>query len=129
MRTDVKRSRSLLVGIILGVVYSLYLIMYFASVIGESAVAGSIATAIVTPHIILVVLATIFGVLGYLNDKVGFVLTAGILYSCSGVMFIAYIFFVVPMIVLTFVGYSKMKKANAMNSSVVQASQKEIQAE
>ncbi|EDS78219.1 hypothetical protein [Clostridium massiliodielmoense] len=108
-----KHSKCLLIAAILGSLYSLYLITYFAgglvSKSGTELLGASIATALVTPHMILVVLATIFNWVGYFSNKRGFALTGGILYSVGGVIFIMYIVFVIPSIVLSFVGYSKLK--------------------
>ncbi|MDU1412598.1 MAG: hypothetical protein E6929_07250 [Clostridium sp.] len=120
-----KRSTVLLISAILGTAYSIYLILYFSGAIGGSEgaeqVGAAIATALVTPHMILVVLATIFNWIGYFINKAGFALTAGILYSVAGVLFIMYIFFVIPSLVLSFVGYSKVKKINSENNSNISA--------
>lgn len=117
-----KRSKALLISAILGSLYSVYLIVYFSGSIfgseGGAELAGiAIATALVTPHIILVVLATIFNWVGYFSNKRGFALTGGILYSVGGAIFIMYIMFVVPSIVLSFVGYSKLKTIIKLNNS------------
>lgn len=118
----IKRSKALLISAILGTLYSLYLISYFGGGIfgskGGAELAGAaIATALVTPHMILVVLATIFNWLGYFSNKRGFALTGGILYSVGGVIFIIYIIFVIPSIVLSFVGYAKLKNIIEINTA------------
>ncbi|WP_338587798.1 hypothetical protein QIT93_05810 [Clostridium baratii] len=110
-----KRSKVLIISAILGVLYSIFLIVNFCGAMSSAssdaeAVGGAIATALVTPHMICVVLATIFNLIGALNNKAGFALTGGILYSVAGVLFLMYIPFVIPMIVLSFVGYSNVKK-------------------
>ena len=108
-----EKSKALIFSAILGVAYSIYLIVYFSGAMsgsGAEALGGAIATALVTPHMICVVLAAIFNTIGALANKSGFALTGAILYCVGGVLFIAYIFFVIPMIVLSFVGYSKVKK-------------------
>lgn len=118
-----KRSKALLISAILGTLYSIYLICYFSGAIGGSEgseqLGAAMATALVTPHMILVVLATIFNWVGYFANKRGFALTGGILYSVGGVMFLIYILFVVPSLVLSFVGYANLKKINEQNSKVV----------
>ncbi|WP_297421749.1 hypothetical protein [Clostridium sp.] len=115
-----KHSKALLVAGILGALYSIYLIIYFSGTMtkgsGAEQVGAAIATVLVTPHMILVVLATIFNWVAYFTNKRGFALTAGILYSVGGVIFILYIIFVVPSLVLSFIGYSKLKKINEINS-------------
>ncbi|WP_291583458.1 hypothetical protein [Clostridium sp. UBA6640] len=75
------------------------------------------ATALVTPHMVLVVLATIFNWVGYFSNKRGFTLTGGILYSVGGVIFIIYIIFVIPSIILSFVGYAKLKDIIKINNA------------
>lgn len=117
-----KRSKALLISAILGIAYSIYLISHFAgataSTEGAEQVGAAIATALVTPHMILVVLAAIFNAVAYFTNKRGFALTAGILYSIGGVVFLLYILFVVPSLVLSFVGYVNLKKINEHNASV-----------
>lgn len=112
-----KKSKALIISSILGIIYSIYLISYFGGALtgssgGTEALGGAIATALVTPHMICVVLATIFNTLGAFLNKSGFALVGGILYSVGGVVFVMYILFVVPMIILSFVGYAKVKKNN-----------------
>lgn len=70
----VRRSKVLLISAILGTLYSLYLISYFGGGIfgskdGAELAGAAIATALVTPHMILVVLATIFNWVGYFQIK------------------------------------------------------------
>lgn len=117
-----KHSKALLISAILGALYSIYLICYFTGAIGGSEGAEQVgaarATALVTPHMVLVVLATIFNWVGYFTNKRGFALTGGILYSVSGVMFLIYIMFVIPSIVLSFVGYANLKKINNESDKV-----------
>lgn len=53
-----------------------------------------------------------FGWLAFGLSSSGFALTASILYTVAGVMFIPYIFFVIPSIILGFVGYANQKNIN-----------------
>lgn len=79
---------------------------------------AAIATMLVTPHIILIALATIFMCLSFFLKKPGFTLTGAILYVVGGILFIPYIFFVIPSLILGFIGYSKQKKINeALNNN------------
>ncbi|WWU66100.1 hypothetical protein QJR26_06935 [Clostridium baratii] len=110
-----KRSNALLTSAILGTVYILYLFSYFGEAMNRSTnisaqIGVTLAIDAVTPHIVLVVLAVIFNWVSYFARKTGFALTAGILYSVAGAVFLLYIFFVIPSIVLSFVGYSNLKK-------------------
>lgn len=116
------KSKALIASSVLGILYSLFLIVNFFGSSGDisdaEAIGGAIATALVMPHMILVVLATIFNVLSVTLEKSAFALTSGILYSVGGVLFLLYLVFVIPMIVLSFVGYSKMRKAKVKNEII-----------
>lgn len=118
----IKHSKALLISGILGALYSIYLICYFTGATagseGAEQVGAAIATVLVTPHMVLVVLATIFNWVSYFSNKRGFALTAGILYSVGGVIFLLYIIFVIPSLVLSFVGYSNLKKINEINAKI-----------
>ncbi|AJA42534.1 hypothetical protein phiCT453A_44 (endogenous virus) [Clostridium phage phiCT453A] len=119
-----KRSKLLLISAILGALYSVYLISHFGGGIfgskdGVELAGAAIATALVTPHMILVVLATIFNWVAYFSNKRGFALTGAILYSVAGVIFMLYIMFVIPSIVLSFIGYAKLKKIIESNKTNV----------
>lgn len=120
-----KHSKALLISAILGTIYSIYIIMYFTGAVGGSEgteqVGAALATAMVMPHLILVVLATIFNWVAYFTNKRGFALTAGILFSVGAVLFIIYALFVVPSLVLCFVGFSNLKKINAPNTENISA--------
>lgn len=111
-----KHSKALLVAAILGAVYSIFLIAYFGGTTsnsqGTKQLASAFATVLITPHMILVVLAIIFNWVSYFTNKRGFALTAGILYSVGGVIFLLYIVFVIPSLVLSFVGYANLGKIN-----------------
>lgn len=113
-----KRSVCLLIAAILGVIYVIYIVSYF---FGANASAGStaeaigtgIATAMVTPHLICIVLAVIFNVLGWFMNKRAFALTAGILYAVGAVMFLMYAPFVLVQMILAFVGFARLKTLTA----------------
>lgn len=110
------KSKSLLISLIVGALYAAYLIVHFGGAIGGAgsdgeAAAGVIATALVMPHMILVVLAVIFNALGYFKCKRGFALTGGILYAVAAVVFLLYAPFLIIQIVCSFVGYSKLRKS------------------
>mgnify|MGYP006920849639 CR=1 FL=1 len=109
-----KYNKCLLVSFILGAIYAIYLIAYFSGAIGGSdgaeQVGAALATALVTPHMICVILAVIFNGLGVFMNKRGFALTGGILYAVAMVIFIPYFFFVIAQMILSFVGFAKMKK-------------------
>lgn len=105
-----KHSKWLLISAILGLIYSIYIITNFgfiaiSSESGAEFAGVAVATALVTPNIILVVLAIIFNWIAYFSNKRGFALNSGILYSVSSAAFMM----VIPLIVLSFVGYAKLK--------------------
>jgi len=109
------RSKVLLISGILGAIYTIYLIVHFLGGTmraedGAELIGGAIATALVAPHMILVALGSIFNLLAFFLKKSGFAITSGILYSVSGIAFLLYIFFVIPMIILSFVGVAMIKK-------------------
>ncbi|HHD2753624.1 TPA: hypothetical protein ACOTG0_002437 [Clostridium perfringens] len=75
-----KRSKALLVSGILGLIYSLLLIRFFAAYFFVGVISNVdvekaislIAVIIVIPHMILFVLATIFNWISYIKNKRGF---------------------------------------------------------
>ncbi|MFZ7132290.1 MAG: hypothetical protein ACOWWR_08025 [Eubacteriales bacterium] len=115
-----KRSLSLIISAVLGTAYAIYLIIYFggglmASTTDADVIGGAIATALVTPHMVCVAIAAIFNILAVFNYKRGFALTGAILYTCAALVFIMYGTFLLPMIVLSFIGFARLKKINEDN--------------
>lgn len=114
-----QKSKTAIISGVLGALYSIYLISYFGNTIfgtndGAEALGGAIASAMVMPHLILVVLASIFMLIGAFINKVGFVLTGAILFCVAAAAFFIYAIFLIPMIVLGFIGYSKVRKIRAI---------------
>lgn len=105
-----KRNKLLLTSFILGTLYAVYLLAYFGGV-GSSSLSGALATALVMPHMICVVLAVIFNGLGYFKSKKGFALTGAILYAVAMVLFLPYFIFVIIQMILSFIGFSKLGKS------------------
>lgn len=111
-----RRSVLLLIAAILGVAYAIYIVVYFAGVNTSSSGAGEaigagIATVLVMPHMVCAVLAAIFNVLGWAMSSRPFALVGGILYAVAAALFPLYIMFVLIQMVLSFVGFAKLKKA------------------
>lgn len=102
------RSKILFVCALLATIYVIYLISYFGSSIDEFE--GAIATALVTPHILVIGIGATFSWVGFIFRKSWAALTGAILYCAGALLFIMYAFFCIPMIILGFVGYSKQKK-------------------
>lgn len=109
-----KKSILLLIAMVLGVAYLIYIITYFSGAFNggtdSDVIAAGLATVLVGPHIVATAIAVLFNALGYFLHKRGFALTGGILYIVAGVLFIPYIFFVVIQAILSFIGYAKMQK-------------------
>lgn len=113
-----KINKPLLIALIIGAAYLVYSLVYWS---GANAGSGSsseqlgaaVATAMVMPHLVLVALAVVFNALATFLKKSAFALTAGILYAVAMVLFIPYFFFVIAEMILCFVGYSQLKKAQA----------------
>lgn len=108
------RSKVLFVANILATIYSIYLITYFvggtANSSGAEALGGAIATALVTPHMIMFLIGAVFGWIAFIAKKCWAALVAAILYSVGTLFFLAYFMFGVPILVLGFIGYNKQKK-------------------
>ena len=108
------RSKILFVCALLATLYVIYLISYFTSSVGDmnssEEIGGAIATALVTPHIVIMGLGAIFSWLGFFLRKSWGALVGAILYCVGALMFILYAVFCIPLIVLGFIGYSKLKK-------------------
>lgn len=114
-----KRSKVLIVATVLATLYAVYLICYFmdASTAADTseAVGGMIATALVTPHMAVMLIGAIFGWLGVFLKKTWAALVAAILYAVAAVLFFMYIMFSAPILILGFVGYANQKKINNSN--------------
>lgn len=113
---------------ILGVVYVLYLIVYLinanASMVKTAeAIGAGIATVIVMPHLICTVLAVIFNILGWAMNKSGFALTGAILYTVALVLMPLHFMFVIIQMILSYVGFAKLKTINAANNTAANSVQ------
>ena len=108
-----ERSKVLFVCALLATAYLVYLIVYFGGSMGDLSsdeeIAGALATALVTPHMILIGVGAIFSWLGFFLKRAWGALVGAILYCVSALIFIMYAPFCVPLIVLGFIGYSKQK--------------------
>lgn len=118
-----KRSLSLLLALIVGVAYYAFCSQYFfggtieAAEVAEAAeFAGTaIASAIVTPHIALGWIAVVLNLVAFLANSRGCALATIILYAVSAVLFFMYALFIIPEIVLSIIGYVRLKKINSAN--------------
>lgn len=112
---NTKKSKLLLVSWILGAIYIAYILYYmfssFSNATGDAQVGAGLGIAIITPHVIAAGIAVLLNVLGWSMNKRGFALSGAILYAVSIVLFPLYFMFVIIQMILSFVGYAKMKKA------------------
>ncbi len=108
------KNKLLLISFVLGMAYSIYLFAYFTGAIGSSEgseqIGAALATAIIMPHMIVTVLATIFNGLGCFLNKRGFALVGAILYVIAMVLMPIYFMFVIIQMILSFIGFAKMRK-------------------
>ena len=114
------RSKILFIASTLATLYTVYLISYFGggtlNADGAEAVGAAIATALVTPHMIMFLIGAIFGWIGFLAKKSWAALVAAILYSVGTLFFLLYAMFGIPILVFGFIGYGKQKKLNLQNN-------------
>jgi len=109
-----KKNQLLFISFILGLVYALYIVSYFLG-IGAASVSGALATALVTPHMLFVVLAVIFNGLGYFKNKRSFALLGAIFYAISIFLFMYYFMFVILQTILSFIGVFQLSKNKIEN--------------
>lgn len=111
-----KRSKLLLASWVACALYLIYILAYFLTKIPDTptiadAIGAGLATILVGPHILITFLALIFNIIGWSSVKPWAALTGAILYCVAAIMFMLYCIFVIPSIVLSFVGFAKMRKA------------------
>lgn len=108
------KSKALFVCAILATVYVIVLMIYFGNSMGDlnssEEIGGAIATALVTPHMIVIGIGAIFSWIGFFSTESWPALVGAILYCVGTLLFIIYALFCIPMIILGFVGYSKQKR-------------------
>lgn len=108
-----KRSKCLLFSALLGSAYLAYIISYIYDGISTEnafeALGAGIATAMLMPHLICVAIATIFNWIGFVGNIRWAALVGGIMYSVGAMLWLVYAPFVVPSLILSFVGFSKLK--------------------
>lgn len=108
------RSKVLFVASLLTSIYIIYLMLHFGTSFfsedGAEVVGGAIATALVTPHMLMIGLGAVFSWIGFCFRKSWAALVAAILYCVGALLFLMYAMFVIPSIILGFIGYSKQKK-------------------
>lgn len=112
------RSKSLFIANLLALAYIIYLSSYMGSSASEASgdaetIGTGIAILLVLPQLLLTILGLIFGIIAFFGRKVGLALTSAIIYATAAVTFFLYAAFLIPTIVLAFIGYTAQKKFNA----------------
>lgn len=118
-------SKMVLVSTILVSLYAIYLMSYFyggvANSNGDEQVAGAIATALVTPHMILIVLGVVFSVVALFANKNWAAITSCVLVFVSTLLMPVYFMFTIPLGIvgiIAIVCLNKFNKKVDMNKAI-----------
>lgn len=106
-----ERSKIEFLAAVTGTLYSIYLVRYFYDA-ADANLSGSLATFIVTPHMLFCVLGSIFAWVAFFGNGRGMALAAAIMFCVAAVVFVAYAPLTVPMILLCFIGYAMIGRIN-----------------
>lgn len=101
-----------LIGAILTVMYTITIASHFAGIFMED-IGSFVATMLLAPHMICVVMASVFSCVGFFARKRWAMLTAAMLMSVSAVLFLSNAFFVIVPAVFLFVSYVRMCNTSA----------------
>lgn len=115
-----KRSKTALVSMIFGILYSVYAVTYWFSDIAEpmdtpELIGANIARLLVLPHLLLALIGTLMNILGFFLNSKGFILTGAILYTVSLVVFPIYFMFVIIQMILSYIAYARMSKKEKLS--------------
>lgn len=108
-----KRSGTLFTACLLGLAYTVFLSIHFFGEVsnGEAeAASGIFALALIFPHIISLAAATFLCILAFLLNVRWLAIVAGISFVVAAALVLLYGLFVLPMIVLCFIGAATMGK-------------------
>lgn len=100
------RSKVAFAAALLGTLYTLYLLVYFTGGDDSSAV----AFALVLPHIICNLLATIFAWIGFNKNHKGMMIASLVFFIIAIFAFMLYFLFDLPMVILSAVAIAKVGK-------------------
>ena len=109
------RSKVLFVSTIVAFLYTIYLIAYVSSAMSSAkdsaeALGVGIAAALLTPHMIMLAIGTLFSFIALLTKKSWAALVALILFIIGAIVFLLYIMFTLPIIILSIFGYTNQRK-------------------
>ena len=121
-----RRSKVVLVFALLSVTYTVVLSVLWSTaqstltqlfdtdpwLAGLGTVAGGVASIVLLPHFISTVFGSILAVVGFLTRNDGFVLAAATLLSIAVAMFFLSGVFLLPVVVLGFIGYANQRRLN-----------------
>ena len=112
-----KRSIILLIAAIIGLLITFYLWSYTSGAVsntssGAEALGAAIAMRMAQPMMLMFTLSTIFCVVAWLFKIRWAALVAGILYAVSMALLPAWAMFPIIPMILSFIGYARMGKAN-----------------
>ena len=108
-------SKALLISNILGIAYLIYLIISYNNLNLENETnAGfyAILFVLVIPHLYLTALGVFLGSLSVILKNHQLALVASLIYLLASVAFLIYAIFLLPTIILGFIGYRNQKKLN-----------------
>ena len=101
----VKGRISGFLGMILTVLYAVYIVSYFGDM---DDIGMAIATMIVMPHVVCTVVAAAFSLVGFFGKKRWAMLTSGILMAAAAALFPMYAPLVIVQTILLFISYARM---------------------
>jgi hypothetical protein len=108
-------SKALLVSNILAIAYLIYLIISYKNINLENdnnAAFYAILLVLVTPHIYLTALGVFLGSLSVILKNHQLALVASFIYLIAAIAFLIYAIFLLPTIILGFIGSRNQKKLN-----------------
>ena len=104
----------LLIALIIGAAYLIYSFNYWGGVVnagGSSSeqLGAGIASALVTPHLVMCGLAVIFNALAFFIYYRPFALVSAILYTVALVVFPMYFMYVIVEMIFCYIAFARMK--------------------
>ena len=119
-------SKMVLVSTILVSLYAIYLMSYFYGGVvnsnsGAEAAAGTIATAIVTPHMIAIIVGAVFSAVALFANKDWAAITSCVIVFVSTMLFPPYFMFSIPLGIIGIIAcvcLNKFNKKLDMNKAI-----------
>lgn len=110
-------SKMVLASTILISLYAIYLMVYFYGGVANSnsdsdAAVGVIATALVTPHMILIVLGAVFSIVALFANKNWAAITSCVLVFVSTLLMPIYFMFTIPLGIIGIIAIVCLQKLN-----------------